>query len=114
MHWTDARRLIEVICKESNYNKDVIEERIEKLSQAFPDDENVKEAIEQFYEQSSMRQSDACRLLVIISEESGYKLSVIRERLEKLSQAFPNDESVTAAIKTFREELEVKRSNYSV
>lgn len=53
MHWTEAYKLIEIICEESNYVQRIIDERLTKLSQAFPNDGGVKEAIKRFYESSS-------------------------------------------------------------
>lgn len=53
MHWTEAYKLIEIICEESNYVQRIIDERLVKLSQAFPNDEGVKKAIKRFYEASS-------------------------------------------------------------
>lgn len=53
MHWTEAFKLIEIICEESNYVQRIYDERLVKLSQAFPNDEGVKEAIKRFYESSA-------------------------------------------------------------
>lgn len=53
MHWTEAYKLIEIICEESDYTQHIIDERLTKLSQAFPNDEGIKEAIKRFYESSS-------------------------------------------------------------